>query len=105
MTSPPSNERAELREAYELGRKDAKTSRKRHPVLMTLTLVAAAVGVVVIALAIINGSFGSAGTVVDQNLNTAAQQAEPVVRDAASDAGAALKDAASSDRTPPAPAN
>ena len=105
VTSPPGDERSDLREAYELGRRDAKAARKRHPVLMTLTVVAAAVGLVVIALAVVNGSFGDAGTVVDQNLSTAARQAEPVVRDAASDAGAAIKDVTSSDRTPPAPSN
>lgn len=95
----PSDERADLREAYELGRRDAKASRKRHPVLMTFMVIAAAIGLIVLALAAVNGSFSGAGTVVDQNLVTAADKAEPVVRDAASQASAAVKDATSSDRT------
>lgn len=96
------DERSDLREAYERGRSDAKKARKRHPVLMTFTIVAAIVGVVVLALAAVNGSFSTAGVVVDQNLATAADKAEPVVRNAASEAGAAVKDATSNDRTDPA---
>jgi cytochrome bd-type quinol oxidase subunit 1 len=88
---------ADLRDAYERGRKDAKQARRRHPVAMTFTIVAAIVGVIVLALAAINGSFSGAGAVVDQNLATAAVQAEPVVRDAATQAGQAVKDAAAGD--------
>ena len=85
--------RADLREAYERGRKDERAARKRHPVLMTLTFAAAAVGAVILTLAAINGSFTSAGGVVDQNLRIAAARAEPQVRDAAAQAGQSLKDA------------
>ncbi|RAK57705.1 hypothetical protein [Phenylobacterium deserti] len=92
-TSAEAVERADLREAYERGRRDERASRKRHPVLMTFTFVAAIVGVVLLALAAVNGSFTSAGGVVDKNLNVAANKAEPVVRDAASDAGDTLRDA------------
>ena len=35
------HERSDLRQAYELGRRDAKRARKRHPVLMTFTIIAA----------------------------------------------------------------
>ena len=93
------DDRADLREAYERGRHDARMARRRHPVLMTLTVIAAIVGVIVLALAAVNGSFSGAGDVVDRNLATAADRAEPVVRGAASDAGQAVHDAASSDRT------
>ena len=55
------------------------------------------ISVGLMALAAINGSFGGAGKVVDQNLSVAADKAEPVVRDAASDAGRAIGDA--TDRT------
>lgn len=99
---PGRDERSDLREAYEQGRRDAKAGRKRHPVMMTFTVIAAAIGFVVLALAVVNGSFSGAGTVVDQNLATAADNAEPVVRNAASEAGQAVKDATSSDRTDPA---
>lgn len=92
-------ERSDLREAYERGRQDAKKQRRRHPILMTFTIIAAAVGLVLMALAAVNGSFGGAGTVVDQNLATAADQAEPVVRDAAGQAGQAVRDVTTTDGT------
>lgn len=93
------HERSDLRQAYEMGRQDARRTRKRHPVLMTFTIIAAAIGVIVLALAAVNGSFSTAGVVVDQNLATAADQAEPVVRGAATGAGDALRDATTTDRT------
>jgi hypothetical protein len=93
------DERRDLRQAYELGRRDARRARKRHPVLMTFTIVAAIVGLLVLALAAVNGSFGSAGVVVDQNLATAADRAEPVVRGAATGAGEAVRDVTTTDRT------
>ena len=92
-------DRLDLREAYERGRRDARADRKRHPVLMTLTVMAAVVGVIVMALAAVNGSFGGAGQVVDQNLAVAADKAEPVVRDAASEANEAVRGAAPSEGT------
>lgn len=92
-------DRSDLRDAYELGRRDARRNRRRHPVLMTFTIIAAAVGLVVLALAAINGSFSDAGTVVDQNLSVAADQAGPAVRSAASEAGDAVRDVTAGDRT------
>lgn len=93
------DERSDLRQAYELGRRDAKQQRRRHPILMTFTVIAAAVGLIVMALAAVNGSFSGAGTVVDQNLATAADQAEPAVRNAAAEAGQAVRDVTSTDGT------
>jgi uncharacterized membrane protein YdbT with pleckstrin-like domain len=63
--------RADLREAYDRGRRDERASRRRHPVFMTLLFVAAIVGVILLALAAVNGSFQGAGTVVDQSLASA----------------------------------
>lgn len=85
--------KSDLREAYERGRRDERATRKRHPIAMTVTVVAAAVGLVVMGLAAVNGSFSRAGGVVDQNLTVAADRAEPVVRDAAADAGQSLRKA------------
>ncbi|WP_091736717.1 hypothetical protein [Phenylobacterium immobile] len=85
--------KSDLREAYERGRRDERATRKRHPIAMTITVVAAAVGLVVMGLAAVNGSFSRAGGVVDQNLTVAADRAEPVVRDAAADAGQSLRNA------------
>lgn len=91
--------KADLREAYERGRRDERSTRKRHPVLMTFTFIAAAVGLALMALAAFNGSFTRAGGVVDQNLAVAANRAEPAVRDAAAGAGEALRDAGQSAKT------
>ncbi|WP_293677878.1 hypothetical protein [uncultured Phenylobacterium sp.] len=96
-TTARREEAADLREAYERGRQDAKQARRRHPVAMTFTIIAAVVGVTVLVLAAVNGSFSGAGTVVDRNLATAAVQAEPVVRDAASQASQAVRDVAAGD--------
>jgi hypothetical protein len=89
--------KADLREAYERGRRDERAMRKRHPVLMTFTFIAAAVGLVLMALAAVNGSFSGAGGVVDKNLAVAANKAEPAVRDAASNAGQAVRDVGQDD--------
>jgi hypothetical protein len=85
--------KADVREAYERGRKDERASRRRHPVGMTLLFVAATCGVALLALAAINGSFSAGGSVADQNLNAAVNRAEPVARDAATQAGQSLRDA------------
>lgn len=99
--APDRGEDPDLRAAYALGQRDAKAARKRHPFGMTLLVIAAAIGFVVLALAMLNGSFSGAGTVVDQNLATAAAEAEPAVRSAASDAGQAIKNATTSNRIDP----
>ena len=87
--------RADLREAYERGRSDERATKKRHPIFMTLLFASAAVGLVMLVLAGVNGSFMRAGDVVDQNLRIAAVKAEPQVRGAAAQAGQSLRDAGS----------
>jgi len=91
--------RRDLRKAYELGRRDARKQRRRHPVLMAIAVIAVAVGLIVMALAAVNGSFGGAGMIIDQNLATAADRAEPAVRNAATEAGKAMRDVTTTDRT------
>lgn len=86
-------DRADLRAAYERGRKDERASRRRHPVFMTFTFIAAIIGVALMALAAVNGSFAGAGAVVDHNLAIAANQAGPAVGGAASGAGEAVRNA------------
>lgn len=81
---------AEIQAAYDRGRHDERKARKRHPLGMTLTFAAAAVGVIVLAFAIMNGSFRDGGASVDQRLEAAADRAEPVVRDAVTDTGDAI---------------
>ena len=82
--------REDLRKAYERGRLDERARRKRHPIGMTLTFAAAIVGVVVLALALVNGSFEAAGQSVDHGLSIA----KPAASQAASTAGQKLRDAA-----------
>jgi len=94
--------KADLREAYERGRRDERATRKRRPVLMTILFVAAAVGLILMALAAINGSFGGAGSVVDNKLAVAADRAEPAVRDAASTAAQTVREAGRTDEAPAA---
>lgn len=65
----------DVKAAYERGRRDERARRKRHPVLMSLTVLAAAVGATVIALAGLEGSFARGGSVVDHNLGVAANRA------------------------------
>jgi hypothetical protein len=84
---------ADLQAAYERGRRDERARRKRHPVAMTLMVCVAAAGALVLAVAAREGSFGRGGQVVDHNLAVAADRAEPMVRDAVTDAGAAVQDA------------
>jgi len=91
--SPDALDKADLREAYERGRRDERAARKRHPFLMTLTIAAALVGVVMLVLAAVNGSFLRAGGVVDRQLALGAQQAAPAVREAAGNAGQGLRQA------------
>ncbi|HEY8572285.1 hypothetical protein [Phenylobacterium sp.] len=83
----------DLREAYERGRRDALQARKRHPLGMTFLFLAAGAGVAVLAYAAYSGSFGRGGERLDRDLAVAADRAEPMVRDAAHDAGQALKSA------------
>jgi predicted anti-sigma-YlaC factor YlaD len=93
--APDSLDKADLREAYDRGRNDERARRKRHPIGMTLTFAAAAVGVVILALALVNGSFTAAGSQVDQGLRIA----KPAASQAASNAGDQLRDAAAQART------
>jgi hypothetical protein len=84
---------ADVREAYERGRRDERASRRRHPILMTLTFAAAACGAALLALAAANGSFADGGRVADENLSSVVSSAEPSVRNAADQAGQSLHDA------------
>jgi len=86
-------DKADLRAAYERGRRDERATRKRHPFLMTITFALALIGVVLLGMAAAQGSFMRAGGVVDDQLNIAADRAAPAVNEAASAAGQNLRDA------------
>ena len=91
--TPDALDKADLREAYERGRRDERAGRKHHPMLMTITFLLALVGVVLLAMAAVNGSFMRGGGAVDRQLNVAAERAAPAVNEAASNAGQSLRDA------------
>jgi hypothetical protein len=97
--TPDALEKADLREAYERGRRDERANRKRRPLVMTMTFLLALVGVVLLALAAVTGSFSRGGGVVDRQLNVAADRAAPAVREAAGDAGRNLRQAGESARS------
>lgn len=95
----------DLRDAYERGRRDTLRARKRHPMGMTFLFLAAAVGIAVAGYAAYSGSFGRGGQRLDRDLAAAAEQSKPMAREAAHDAGQALKGAGESlTRETPAPA-
>lgn len=97
--APDALDKADLRDAYERGRRDERAARKRHPLLMTVTFLLALIGVALLALAAVNGSFASGGGVVDEKLNIAADGAGPALGQAASNAGQSLRDAGQSARS------
>jgi hypothetical protein len=86
-------DKADLREAYERGRRDERAARRRHPFGMGITFLLALVGVVLLVLAAVNGSFGAGGGVVDDQLHIAADRAGPAISDAAANAGQSLREA------------
>jgi predicted anti-sigma-YlaC factor YlaD len=94
--APDALDKADLREAYERGRSDERASRKRHPLMMTVTALLAVVGVVLLAMAAVNGSFMRGGGQVDQQLNVAAERTAPAVNEAARNAGQGLRKAGES---------
>jgi hypothetical protein len=74
---------ADLREAYARGRRDERALRRRHPVAMTLTFLAAAAGAALLGLAGASGSFAKAGALVDAGLQAAMSWAAPAASEAA----------------------
>jgi hypothetical protein len=91
--APDALDKADLRQAYERGRRDERAARRRRPLLMTITFALALVGLALLVLAAVNGSFGRAGGIVDEKLNVAAERAGPAVDQAAGAAGQKLRDA------------
>lgn len=90
----------ELRDAYERGRVDERSRHKRNWLLTILGTLLALVGVVVLVLAALNGSFQRAGAVIDRQLGYAADEAEPAVRNAANEAQEAIADVRSDEPDP-----
>lgn len=84
---------ADIKAAYDRGRKDERARRRRSPPLTLVVAAIALVGAGVIALAAMEGSFTRGGQVVDAQLAVAADQAAVTGRDAAGAASEAARDA------------
>ncbi|MDP1617085.1 hypothetical protein [Phenylobacterium sp.] len=86
----------DLERAYERGLAEGRREERRrhsHPIRNLMIGVVVLAGGVVLGVAAWYGSFGEGGRVVDQKLAVAADRAEPALRAAADDAGAALSGA------------
>ncbi|HYG25588.1 MAG TPA: hypothetical protein VD906_01650 [Caulobacteraceae bacterium] len=80
----------ELRDSYERGRVDERSRHRRNWLTTILGTILSLVGIIVLVLAALNGSFHRAGAVIDRQLSIAADQAEPAMREAADEATDAI---------------
>ena len=91
----------DLRDAYDRGRADEGVRHKRNWLLTIVATLLALVGLVVLILAALNGSFARGGAVIDQQLSIAADNAEPAARSAASEVAEEIREVGT-DEPPPA---
>lgn len=75
---------AEIRAAYERGRRDERARHRRSPLMAMTVGSAALVGGAVLALAALEGSFANGGAVMDKQVSKAAQQAGEALHEATS---------------------
>lgn len=83
----------ERRDAYDRGRRDEAVSHRRNWLWVIVEGLLALVGVIVLVLAGLNGSFERGGRVIDEQLWYARVEATPLVQNAASSATNAVRDA------------
>src|SRR5512146_1171240 len=83
----------ELRDAYDRGRRDEASRHHRNWLWVIVEALLAVVGVIILVLAALNGSFERGGRVIDEQLSIARVEAGPTIRNAASDAGTAIQNA------------
>lgn len=82
---------ADVKTAYERGRRDERSRRRTHPILGLIVFVIALAGAGMIYLAAHEGSFSGGGQVIDHSIAKATAPAQV----ARQDAGAALSNAGS----------
>lgn len=92
----------DLRDSYDRGRADEAVRHKRNWLLTIVTALLALVGLIVLVLAALNGSFARGGAVIDQQLSIAADQAEPAARSAASEVAEEIREARTDEPEPAA---
>jgi hypothetical protein len=71
---------AELRAAYERGRKEERARHRRSPVLVLGLVAVALIGGTSLVLAAREGSFREGGALIDAGVSTAAREAVPTIR-------------------------
>lgn len=84
---------ADLRAAYERGRREERARHRRSPWLGLALVTAALVGGTSLVLAAMQGSFREGGAMMDAGVSTAAREAVPTLKKGA----AAVQDTLSSD--------
>ncbi len=93
-TIPTTPTSADVKRAYERGRRDERARHRGHPLLALTVFVIALAGAAMIFLAAREGSFSRGGQVVDQKLAVATGKAQAAGEDAtvaAADAGQSLQ--------------
>ena len=93
VIADPAVVKAEIRSAYDQGRRDERKRRHTSPLLSMALLAVAAVGAIMLYYAAREGSFSGAGGVVDAKLTHAVAVAPAAVNSAATQTGAALQTA------------
>ena len=83
---------ADVRAAYDKGRRDERARHKSHPILALLVFAVAVVGGIMLFLAIREGSFSGAGQVADKQLAVAQAEAPGVIANASQKAGEVARD-------------
>jgi len=83
---------ADVRRAYERGRRDERARRKGRPFLSLVVFLVALLGVGMMYLAAHEGSFARGGQVVDHKIAAAADRARLASQDAMSAAQTAKQD-------------
>ena len=83
---------ADVRAAYDKGRRDERARRKSHPFLALIVIAVAVVGAIMLFLAMREGSFSGAGQVADQQLAVAQAEAPGVIANASQKAGEVARD-------------
>jgi hypothetical protein len=84
---------AELRAAYERGRKEERARHRRSPLLVMGLIAVALIGGTSLVLAAKEGSFRDGGALMDAGVSTAAREAVPTLKKGA----AAVQDGLSTD--------
>jgi hypothetical protein len=91
--APQGHTDADLKAAYDRGRRDEKARHRRSPLLALGLLAAALIGGTSLGLAAYKGSFSEGGAMMDRGVSTAAREAVPTLKKGA----AAVQDQLSSE--------